>query len=57
MPRRRAPLTRRESGVLRFAAEGYSTRKIAQRLGVGHKTVQSHLRGVVKKMRSNHPTE
>jgi DNA-binding CsgD family transcriptional regulator len=53
MPRPRAPLTARESEVLRLVAEGYSTREIAGDLYVSHKTMQSHLRSVIRKMGGN----
>ena len=38
----RPPLTRRETEVLRLIAEANSTKKIANRLGVSVKTIESH---------------
>jgi DNA-binding CsgD family transcriptional regulator len=38
----RPPLTRRETEILRLIAEANSTKKIANRLGVSVKTIESH---------------
>jgi transposase-like protein len=55
MPTSRARLTLREREVLRLTAEGYTFRETAQRLGIGDKTVQSHLRNALNKMRGDPP--
>ena len=44
MPTPRAPLTRRESEVLRLAAEGYPTREIRRRTARGGKVQKYVLR-------------
>ena len=44
-------LTRREREVLRLAAEGYTTREIAQKLYVSHTAAQTYLQNAVTKMR------
>ena len=44
-----APLTRRETEVLRLLADGLSDRKIAARLGISAKTVEKHVGAVLRK--------
>ena len=55
MPTPTVRLTPRESEVLRLASEGYTIRQIAERLYMGQKTVQSHLRNAINKMRGDPP--
>jgi DNA-binding CsgD family transcriptional regulator len=44
-----APLTRRETEVLRLLADGLSDRGIAARLGISAKTVEKHVGAVLRK--------
>jgi DNA-binding CsgD family transcriptional regulator len=44
-----APLTRRETEVLRLLTDGLSDRKIAARLGISAKTVEKHVGAVLRK--------
>ena len=43
-------LTRREREVLRLLASGFSTRSMAERLGVSSYTVRNHLRNIFTKI-------
>jgi DNA-binding NarL/FixJ family response regulator len=43
-------LTPREREVLRHLARGYAYKRIAQRLGIGTRTVESHVRAVLRKL-------
>jgi NarL family two-component system response regulator LiaR len=43
-------LTRREQDVLRLIAEGLANKQIAQRLGIGEKTVKTHVSRVLDKL-------
>ena len=47
--------TPREREVLRLAAQGYTTREIAERLYVSPKTVEAHLLNAFEKMRRDPP--
>ncbi len=46
----RLPLTTRQREVLRLIAEGHSTRKIAQLLGISYKTADSHRTKIMEKL-------
>ena len=50
-------LTRRELEVLKLAARGMSNRDIADALGVGLRTVKSHLESIFSKMGVSSRTE
>jgi NarL family two-component system response regulator LiaR len=50
-------LTSRETEVLRYMATGMSNKEIAQKLGVGVRTVKGHLVNVFAKMRVSSRTE
>ena len=50
-PRRAAPaLTDRETEVLRLVAKGLTARRIGERLGVSHRTVESHVQNTLHKL-------
>jgi len=44
------PLTRREREILQCIAEGETTKEIAQRLGLGVKTIESHRTRLMRKL-------
>jgi DNA-binding NarL/FixJ family response regulator len=44
------PLTGRENDVLRLIAEGMSNKEIAQALGIGEKTVKTHVSNILGKL-------
>jgi DNA-binding CsgD family transcriptional regulator len=48
------PLTRREREVALLAAEGYCAREIAERLGIGRRTVESHVAHLLAKLELAH---
>jgi NarL family two-component system response regulator LiaR len=48
--RETADLTARERGVLRLMVEGLGNKEIAQRLGIGDKTVKTHVSNVLSKL-------
>ncbi|MCD2192999.1 response regulator transcription factor [Actinomycetospora endophytica] len=43
-------LTARETEVLRFVAKGMTARRIADRLGLSHRTVENHVQNVLRKL-------
>ena len=43
-------LTERETEVLRFVAKGLTSRQIGERLGVSHRTVESHVQNTLRKL-------
>jgi DNA-binding CsgD family transcriptional regulator len=51
------PLTRRQRDVARLAASGRSNREIAQQLGVGIRTVESHLEAAYRRVGVSSRTE
>ncbi|WP_130491943.1 response regulator transcription factor [Motilibacter rhizosphaerae] len=48
-----APLTPRETEVLRMVAKGLSSRQIAERLVLSHRTVQNHTQNILGKLQMN----
>jgi DNA-binding NarL/FixJ family response regulator len=50
-------LTRREREVAEFAARGYANRLIASELGIGERTVETHLAMVYRKLGVKSRTE
>jgi two-component system response regulator NreC len=50
LPRARAPLSPREHAVLRLVARGHTSREIAERLGVGVKTVDTYRSRLAEKL-------
>jgi DNA-binding NarL/FixJ family response regulator len=43
-------LTERETGVLRLVAKGLTARAIGERLGLSHRTVESHVQNTLRKL-------
>jgi DNA-binding NarL/FixJ family response regulator len=52
-----AQLTPREREVLRFLARGYAYKRIAQQLEISPRTVESHVRAVLRKLQLNSRNE
>lgn len=50
VPRKAGKLTQREREVLRDVARGYSNKEIANRLGIGVKTVETHKANALEKL-------
>jgi DNA-binding NarL/FixJ family response regulator len=50
-------LTPREIQVLELVAEGHSTKQVADKLGIGTRTVESHRVNMLKKMKVNNTAE
>ena len=50
-------LTAREKEVLELVARGYSTKQVADKLGIGTRTVESHRVNMLKKMKVNNTAE
>ena len=53
----REPLTRRERDVLQLATIGYSSKQIAETLGIGYRTVEEHRSSIVHKLGYKNITE
>ena len=52
-----AELTAREKEVLDWVAKGFSTKQVADKLGIGTRTVESHRVNMLKKMKVNNTAE
>ncbi len=52
-----AELTPREIQVLELVAAGHSTKQVADKLGIGTRTVESHRVNMLKKMKVNNTAE
>jgi DNA-binding NarL/FixJ family response regulator len=52
-----APLTRRESEVLRFLAQGRTNKQIAEELKISYETVKEHVQHVLRKIGVNDRTQ
>ncbi len=50
-------LTSREKEVLELVAQGHSTKQVADKLGIGTRTVESHRVNMLKKMKVNNTAE
>jgi two-component system, NarL family, response regulator NreC len=50
-------LTPREKEVLELVAQGFSTKQVADKLGIGTRTVESHRVNMLKKMKVNNTAE
>lgn len=44
------PLTEKQKGVCRLVAEGLSNKQISVRLGISHRTVESHRMEIYRKL-------
>lgn len=53
----RGALTRREVEALRFTVDGLSSTKIAQRMSISHRTVETHRRNLMRKLGVNNKAE
>jgi len=56
-PQTISELTPREKEVLELVAQGHSTKQIADKLGIGTRTVESHRVNMLKKMKVNNTAE
>ena len=56
-PQAISELTPREKEVLELVAQGHSTKQIADKLGIGTRTVESHRVNMLKKMKVNNTAE
>ncbi|NMO92000.1 response regulator transcription factor [Actinomycetospora sp. TBRC 11914] len=52
-----AALTPRETEVLRLVAKGLTARRIAERLGLSHRTVENHVQNVLRKLQLTNRVE
>ena len=52
-----SPLTPREKDVLELLAEGLTNAEIAKRIGIGDRTVRTHLRSIYEKLWVRNRTE
>jgi DNA-binding NarL/FixJ family response regulator len=52
-----AELTPREKEVLEWVAKGFSTKQVADKLGIGTRTVESHRVNMLKKMKVSNTAE
>ena len=48
-----APLTRRETQVLNYIAEGNTNKEIAYKLGIAEQTIKSHVSAILRKLNAN----
>ncbi|TAK01646.1 MAG: response regulator transcription factor [Candidatus Manganitrophaceae bacterium] len=53
----RRPLTSREIEVVRYVAEGYKNKDIAEKLGIQIKTVETHRTNINNKLGFNHVSQ
>ncbi|MFC2003795.1 LuxR C-terminal-related transcriptional regulator [Chloroflexota bacterium] len=51
------PLTSRELEVLSYAAQGYSNKQIAYKLGVSQQTIKNHMTSILRKLDANDRTQ
>lgn len=50
------PLSRRETEILKYVAEGFSNKRIGFTLGVGEQTVKNHVTSIMRKLNANDRT-
>ena len=48
-----APLTRRETQILNYVAEGNTNKQIADILGISEQTIKSHVSAILRKLNAN----
>ena len=48
-----APLTRRETEILNYVAEGNTNKQIADTLGISEQTIKSHISAILRKLNAN----
>jgi DNA-binding NarL/FixJ family response regulator len=48
-----APLTRRETQILDYVAEGNTNKQIADILGISEQTIKSHVSAILRKLNAN----
>jgi two-component system response regulator DegU len=48
-----APLTRRETQILNYIAEGNTNKEIANKLEISEQTVKSHVSAILRKLNAN----
>jgi len=48
-----APLTNRETQILRYVADGNSNKKIAQILDISEQTIKNHVSSILRKLNAN----
>ena len=53
----RRPLTPREIEIVRYVAEGYKNKEIAEKLGIQIKTVETHRTNINNKLGFNHVSQ
>lgn len=51
------PLSKREAAVCELLTQGLSNKEIAQKLGIGRRTVEDHRNAVFEKMRVRNAVE
>lgn len=51
------PLSRREMEVASLVAAGLSNREIAAALGIGHRTVATHIEHILRKLKARRRTQ
>ena len=52
-----APLTPRETEILRYIAQGYLNKQIAVELGISEQTIKNHVTSILRKLNANVRTE
>jgi len=52
-----APLTPRETEILRYIAQGYLNKQIAIELGISEQTIKNHVTSILRKLNANVRTE
>ncbi|MYL62566.1 hypothetical protein GLW07_04245 [Bacillus hwajinpoensis] len=52
-----SPLSKRETEVLQYAADGYSTKEMAQHLNISDFTARDYMSSAIRKVNANHRAE